>query len=292
VNDSPSAWSGALHRLGPGIVAASAFACADVLIKLAFASGADTLSMITFRSFFGVAMMYVWLRIGTPAVPHAPRARWIAYGVGLLFAANVFALFKAIQYVEVPIAVVTYFAYPLLTGIGAALIGVETLGWRGLAAALAAFFGLALMIRAHPTELATVGLVFAVGAAFFRTAMLLTIRVALTGADPRLTTWYSIVSSTALFALISLVTLNWNGPQTALGWFAFVALGVTTTVAIFAVFVSTARVGSFQTALIMNLEPLLATVFSAIILDEVITPLQALGGAVMIAALCFFQLRR
>jgi len=42
----------------------------------------------------------------------------------------------------------------------------------------------------------------------------------------------------------------------------------------------------------MNLEPLLATVVSVPILGELITPVQALGGAIMLAALVAFQLRR
>ena len=41
--------------------------------------------------------------------------------------------------------------------------------------------------------------------------------------------------------------------------------------------VSTVRVGPFRTAPFMNLEPLLATVGSALFLGEVIMPLQALG---------------
>ena len=39
----------------------------------------------------------------------------------------------------------------------------------------------------------------------------------------------------------------------------------------------------------MNLEPLTAVVLSAIALGEVITPLQALGGGLMLAALVAFQ---
>jgi len=58
-----------------------------------------------------------------------------------------------------------------------------------------------------------------------------------------------------------------------------------------AVFVSANRVGPFRTALVMNLEPLLAAIGSAVFLGDVITPLQALGGAVMLAALMAFQLR-
>jgi drug/metabolite transporter (DMT)-like permease len=42
----------------------------------------------------------------------------------------------------------------------------------------------------------------------------------------------------------------------------------------------------------MNLEPLTAVVLSAIALGEVITPLQALGSGLMLAALVAFQVWR
>ena len=61
---------------------------------------------------------------------------------------------------------------------------------------------------------------------------------------------------------------------------------------ILGLFASTVRIGPFRTALLMNLEPVLAAIGSALLLGEVMTPLQALGGAVMIAALVAFQLRR
>jgi len=67
---------------------------------------------------------------------------------------------------------------------------------------------------------------------------------------------------------------------------------VAMTIAVLAVFISTIRIGPFRTALFVNLEPLLATVGSAVFLGEVIAPLQAVGGAVMIGALVLFQLRR
>jgi drug/metabolite transporter (DMT)-like permease len=57
-------------------------------------------------------------------------------------------------------------------------------------------------------------------------------------------------------------------------------------------FIAPMRIGPFRTALFMNLEPLLATIGSAFVLNEVITPVQAIGGAVTIAALVAFQLRR
>jgi probable blue pigment (indigoidine) exporter len=52
------------------------------------------------------------------------------------------------------------------------------------------------------------------------------------------------------------------------------------------------RIGPFRTALFMNLEPLLTALGSALFLAQVLTPLQALGGGIMLAALVMFQLRR
>jgi drug/metabolite transporter (DMT)-like permease len=281
-----------LQGLGPGILAASSFAITDVLSRLVFLAGADVLTLSTIRGLAGLVFMIAWLRVTPSPVPHTPRARWIALGMGVLFAGLVFGIFKAIEIVEVPIAILTYFVYPLFTGIFAALLRLERLSWRGATAALVAFLGLTLTVGAHPGKLALAGLAFAVGAACCRTAVLLITRAALRDSDPRLTTWYTLVSSTAIFVAASLLTWTWNAPQTTIGWLALIGVTITTTVATLALFISTNRIGPFRSALIMNLEPLLATILSALFLGEVITPIQALGGAIMLAALVAFQLRR
>ena len=122
--------------------------------------------------------------------------------------------------------------------------------------------------------------------------MLLVTRSNLDDADPWLTTWYSLVSSTALFALILLTASSWQGPATLYGWAVLVALGFLVTGGILGVYASTARIGPFRTALLMNFEPLLATIGSALLLGEAITSLQAVGCAMMIAALVAFQIDR
>ena len=150
-----------LAQIGPALLGASSFACADVLSKVALNDGADALTISAVRAVLGLAMLFAWLRLAPPSGAFSPRAKWISLGLGVLFAGNVFLLFKSFETVEVPIAILTYFVYPLLTGLAAAASGLETITWRGAAAAIVAFLGLALMIGVHPTTLAAAGILAA-----------------------------------------------------------------------------------------------------------------------------------
>ncbi len=273
----------------PGVAAAIVLGVSDVLVKIIAAAHCDVLTMLSFRSVIGVAFMTAWLRFG-PKPSIDPRVRWISLGIGVLFTVLIYCLFKAIELNDVPTAVLTYFAYPLLTGLAAAATGLERLRWQGMACALAAFGGLAVMIGAHPAGLVLSGIAYALAAASCRTGVLIVTRAFLVGADARLTTWYSVIAQTVIFVALSAATQTWHPPQTDIGWAALIGMSLATTAGIVFIFVSTMRVGPFRTALIMNLEPLIAMVGSALVLGDVITPLQALGSGIMLAALVAFQL--
>jgi drug/metabolite transporter (DMT)-like permease len=293
VIDQPSGGiRGALHQLGPVLTAAVMFTVSDVFAKLALQGGTDVLTLLAFRSALGIGLVFIWLRVGESAIALSPRAKWISLALGLLLTLNLLGVFKAIELVPVSIAILTYFVYPLLTGIIGAMTGVDRLTPIGAATAIVAFLGLALIIGANPADLAVVGLLAAIGGALCRTAMLLITRAALKGTDARLVTWYTLWSSMAVFVGLSLVTWNWHWPHSASGWVAFIGIGFTTTAAILTLYVSTQRIGPFRTALYMNLEPFMTAVLSAIVIGDRLTPLQVLGGAVMITALCVFQMRK
>ena len=273
----------------PGLAAAIALGISDVLAKIIIGSHCGVLTMLSFRGVLGFAFITLWLRLG-PKPPTDARIRWISLATGVMFAGLIFCLFKAIEANDVATAVLTYFAYPLLTGLVAAASGLERLSWRGAVCALVAFLGLAVMIGAHPAGLALAGIAYALGAACFRTGVLIVSRAFLSGADARLTTWYSVIAQLAVFIAVSGVTQTWQPPQTGGGWTALVAMSIATTAGILFVFVSTIRIGPFRTALIMNLEPLTAMVLGALALGEGVTPLQATGSFIMLASLVAFQL--
>jgi drug/metabolite transporter (DMT)-like permease len=288
----PSGLDGLAHQLGPVLISALMFSVSDIAGKYSLETGSDVLTLLSFRSVVGIALLFAWMRLRNAPAALPTRPKWISIGLGLLLALNLYWVFKAIELVPVSIAILTYFIYPLLTGLAGAVTGIDRLTWRGFATALVAFLGLGLIIGANPVQLEVLGLLAAVGAAFTRMAMLLVTRAALVGADARLVTWYMLWSSMAIFVGVSLVTRNWHAPHTAVGWVAFTGIGLTTTIAFLTLYVSTQRIGPFRTALYMNLEPLMTAVLSAVLLGDRLTSLQVAGGVVMVVALCAFQLRR
>jgi probable blue pigment (indigoidine) exporter len=278
--------------LWPSVTAALSFSCVDILIKVVYGSGMDVITLITLRGILSVGFLWVWLRLAPPAIWHAPRQRLIALALGLLFGGSMFGLLEAIALLPVSIAILAYFIYPLLTGIVGAMTGVDRLDWRALVAGLAVFLGLALMLGEHFTDLSMVGLAGAFGAAFCRVVSLILTRAYLNGADARVTTWYSMVPSTLMFIVASLCVGAWNLPATGLGWAAFFAVAGCSTLSTLLIYVSTNRVGPFRTALMMNLEPVVTTIASILLLGEVLSPVQAVGAGIMIVSLCAFQFAR
>lgn len=212
--------------LWPGVVAALSFSSVDILIKVVFASGMDVMTMIALRGLIVLPVMYVWLRTRPPVLEHTRRQRWIAWAIGLLFTGTRSGLFMAISLLPVSIAILAYFAYPLLTGIGGGITGVDRLGWPALLTALAAFVGLSLMLGAEYSNLSSLGIFWALVAAVLRMVSLLMTRAYLNGTDARVTTWYSMLPSTMLFVIAVVVSGNWHVPNSGLGWSAFLASGV------------------------------------------------------------------
>jgi uncharacterized membrane protein len=83
-----------LTLIGPALLGAVSFSCADVLTKVTLREG-DVLTVATLRGVIGIAILSLWLQFTRPRKkPISPRARWIALGLGALFAAKVFLVFR------------------------------------------------------------------------------------------------------------------------------------------------------------------------------------------------------
>jgi drug/metabolite transporter (DMT)-like permease len=284
-------WMSRFSAITPGLAAAVAFGTSDALVKVVLLSGCSVITMLLVRSVAAVSLTAALL-LFRPIAQINPRARFTAAAVGLLFAVLIYLLFNAIDKSDVPTAILSYFVYPLLTGFGASLLGIEVISARGIICALIALIGLAIMIGARTAGFASAGVGFALGAAVCRTAILLVTRRFLSDTDVTTTSWYSNISTLIAFIGLSVVAADWTTPHSTSGWISLAGVSVATTAAIQLLFLSTILVGPFRSALIMQLEPLTATVLSIFLVGQAIAPLQMVGMAIMLTSLAAFQVWR
>ena len=219
---------------------------------MAFEDGSNALSVVTVRCLFAALAIGVALRIGGTA-PTPPRERALLLGLGLLFALNVFSFYKSIELLRVPLAILLFYVYPLLSGIFSALAGLERFNRRTLVFGLVSFAGLAHV-------------------------------------DAKGRTFWMMASTSMVLLCVAVAGEAVAWPRSATGWWAVVAVCGLYAIGLVALFTSATRIGPLRTSLIMNVEPVVAISASWLILGQGLAPAQLLGGALVIAGVIGAQM--
>jgi drug/metabolite transporter (DMT)-like permease len=266
------------------LLGALGFAGNNAFAVMSYEGGANPLTLITVRMAAALVALALFLRLtGTP-MRLAARERNSAFTLGVLNGAMAFCLISSFDHVAIALAILVFYLYPMLTGIGAWLLGQERLG-RGLVFGLVGgFAGLALALDVRGGTLAAAG----IGAGFALAAALLMAGVALYGvrvmraANSRSVIFHMHVSAVTLFAVASLAYGDWAMPTGSRGWLGFAANAACYTVAIVAFFTGMARIGAVRSSLLMNLEPVASIGFGFLLLGQVLDARQLAGAALVI----------
>ncbi|HEV2579525.1 MAG TPA: DMT family transporter, partial [Ktedonobacteraceae bacterium] len=94
-----------------------------------------------------------------------------------------------------------------------------------------------------------------------------------------------IIASTASVYAIIAPLHGLVFPSSALGWIAIFAIALVSTVLAFVTFFAgLKRIGPTTASTLSTFEPIVAVALAAVVLGETITPVQALGGALILVA--------
>jgi DME family drug/metabolite transporter len=236
----------------------------------------------------------IFLVMGLVALPLAlrpgePRMRWDRSTLGLLAlnaafdALNVLAFFGAIQVTTVAIAVLTHYLAPIMIALAAPWIDrVPTRGARPAAAV--ALAGLAVMLEPWraAADGAVLGALLGVASAACYAGNVFTVRrlAARIGA-PRAMAYHALLAA----AVMAPLAAGRIGAVTAAD-LTLLAIGAASIGAVSGIVFAWGllRIGSARTAVLTFAEPLVAVTVGALVWDEPLHPLAALGGALVLAA--------
>ena len=201
-----------------------------------------------------------------------------------------FTFYKAIELLRVPLAILLFYVYPLLSGVFSALAGLERFNRRTLLFGLVSFAGLAFATGASPDTVSLAGVAYALIAAVLIAAILVVSTRYLSHIEAKGRTFWMMASTSAVLACAMFGGDAVELPRSTTGWWAIATVCILYSVGLVALFTSASRIGPLRTSLIMNVEPIIAIGASWLILGQGLVPAQMFGAALVIAGVAGAQM--
>ncbi len=281
---------------GALLVAASAaaFGALPIFARLAYAAGVDLYGVLVPRFAIGAAVLAL---TALARGARWPRGRTLAavLAMGALgYTGQSFLYFSALKHADAGLVALLLYSFPFIVAVLAAVFLGERLDAARVGALLLASAGLAMTIgggRGTP-----LGIALVLGAALVYAVYIVVGTSVLRDVDPMAGAAVICAGAAAGCGLLAgagaMVGEAPRFPASANGWLPVVALSlVGTALAIAAFFAGLRRLGATLTSVISTLEPVVSVLLAALVLGEQVSPLQALGGAIVVGTAAWLALR-
>ena len=274
------------------LVSASCFGTLGVFSKLFYDAGGDAYTLLFLR--FAVtgpvlALLAYLLRNPWPG----RKAAVLGASLGAFQLGVGIALFEGFERAPVALVTLLYFAYPLITVVGAALLFHEELGLRRALILVVALAGVALTIGA-PESATWVGIVLGLAAGLCVAALILSSRHLMSAypLTPLVLGGLMFTSPAIVLALtLPARAADFDLSGEAWAWAtASVVVGAVIPIGLF--YSGVRRVGAGTAGLLSVAEPLVSVLLAYAVLGESLTALQLVGGVLIVASVVALSLQR
>ncbi|MCX2898746.1 EamA family transporter [Pseudomonas mandelii] len=280
-----------------------AFAGNHVAARVAFDDGAGVLLAILMRSgatLLVLAIMVLWQRQSLRLPAGAWRWQLL---LGLLIAAQSLCLYSAVARIPVALALLVANVFPILlalltwavggprpTARTTALMGLILLG---LVFVLDVPGRLSASTNVGPEWLEGVALAFCAASVFACALWVTDHKLSqVRGSVRSLLTIFIVFSSVNLAGLTGALPGGLNMPATSTGWLALTTLVVLYGTAFIVLFISVPRLDMPRNAPVMNIEPLATLLMGWLVLDQMLSAGQVLGGVIVVTGIVLLTYRK
>ncbi len=256
-----------------------------IFTRLAYSGGTNALTLQFFRFALVIALLLGWFAWRGQPWRLAGSTLWKTLGLGLLHGFSSFMYVASLRYIPVSLAVIIVYTYPPLVSLLSHWLGDEDLTWRRVVALLLAFCGLAAALELTLEGLDVRGVAMALATSIsFAFTLVISARI-MRQVPPAVVQFHIAAVNLAVLGLIGLAVSAMVLPATALGWVGLVGMALTFLFAFVGFGVSVHLLGPFHSAILNNLEPVVAVLLSIVLLREALGPWQVLGGGLVLAGM-------
>lgn len=274
------------------LVSAVTFGTLSIFAKLGYAAGLGTEQLLAFR-FVLAAFGMLGLSFAVGQNPLRLERRQVAGLVtlgGVLYTAQALTYFIALRTLPASLCVLIVYIYPSLVVIAGWLFLRRPVSvWHGAALA-ASFAGVALLVGGAQFRLAS-GLIFAFAAPLMYTTFILIGERVMASVPPVAASAVMMSATAVVLCLVAGLEGHLALPATGGAWAVSIGIAVVPTMVAISLFLAgLPRVGAARAALLSTLEPVVTVSLAVVLLGDRFSPLQAVGGVLVLLAVIVVQL--
>lgn len=282
------------QRLGALLVLVSAagFATLAIFIKIAYAVGANTLTVLTLRFMLASLLLWSLLRpLGiSPRISAKTALKLSLMGI-IGYGSMSFLFASSLQYLTASLAEMLLFTYPVLVSFMSFIIGVEQFSWQKGLALVICVSGLFLILGVPLASISQWGVVLGLSSAIVYSCYIMISHQVLRNVHSLVATTYVCSAAALGFALYTLITGQLILTLPVTGWLALLGIAFFgTIVGILCFFAGIIKVGASNASIISTAEPAITVLLSVLVLGEQLTLLQGIGGLLIVASILILQL--
>lgn len=300
-----------LNRMGAALclLSAACFGAMAIFGKLAYQAGVSPGTLLLVRFSLAAALLGMVLLVrqdlrreapeppGGPAGrPAVARRRLLATAVGLGavgYATQASLFFSALQLMDASLLSLILYTYPVLVTVAAVLLGRDRLTpGRGAALVAASCGTLLVLLGAGGVSFHPLGALLAFGAAITYTGYILVADTVVRRLPPVLLSALVMAGAAGTLGARALLTGGVDLDFRLPGWFWLACIAVVSTVlAMLTFFAGLKRTGPSTAAILSTFEPVVTTGLAALALGESLSPVQLVGGVLVLSSVAVLQVR-
>lgn len=273
------------------VIASMALGLNSTFAKFAYRAGLDPNTLTALR--LNVAALVLWLLFLLRWRALIPISRQALLGCMMMGAANFTAqisYYWGLTRISASLGTLIFYLYPAVVILLLRLRG-EALTTRRLARLGIAFVGVALLVDITGRQVDLIGVLLILVTILTYALHLVIGQFVVRDVPARTVALYVISTMAVLAAALRLLVGGSPLPVTWAGWWPVLGIGLLgTVVARLAMFTAIKRVGSTQLALLGVVEPVITVAVTRVFLGETLTPIQWLGGGLVLASLLLVDL--
>ena len=274
---------------------AFSFGLITTIAKLTYDEGASPQTVVFFRILAGSLMMGVWsvvshrkklkkIILKSPRFSNLPFA-FLVFVIGFCIAGMSLGYLSSVKYIPVSLSVLLFFTFPFWVLILNYFIDGVVVSRLNFLSFVLAFFGLAICLGPSWEVLDWRGIALVLGGALCSAGMIIGASKATKLVSMTDLVFLSNTVGVIFVGLLLYLTDSFSLSHTIDGWSGIAVICILFIIGQLSLFAATKSIGSTQTSLILNIEPLVSIGAAIFLLGENLLFSQSLGVAVILLAL-------